>query len=54
MSSVSKPVASRDDLIKKYWQYRTVGSVMQMPETIDEVVKLVNDALAYSYDHLVD
>ena len=45
---------SREDFIKKYWQFRTVDAVMQMPETIDEVVKLINHALAYAHDHLAD
>ena len=45
---------SKEDLINRYWQYRTVGAVMKMPETIDEVIKLINHALSYAYDELTD
>jgi len=47
-----KPVVhreSKEDFIKRYWRTQSVETVMDMPETIDEVVKLVNDALEYVY-----
>jgi len=50
----AKPAMSREDFIQQYWRRKTVESVMKMPETIDEVVALLNNALAYAYDHLTD
>ena len=50
----SKITVSREDFIKKYWQNKSVDTVMKMPETIDEVVNLINNALSYAYTHLAD
>ena len=56
MASYSPPkcIISREDFIKDYWKSQSVGDVMKMPESIDEVVKLVNHALKFAYDHLKD
>jgi len=53
-SRPSKSAVSREEFVKQYWRRKTVDTVMEMPETIDEVVKLINNALSYAYDHLVD
>jgi len=50
----TKPAISCEEFVKKYWQHKTVGSVMTMPGTIDEVVNLVNNALTFAYDQLSD
>ena len=49
-----KPVCkiSLDDFVKKYWRSKSVDTVMNMPESIDEVVALVNSALKYAYTEL--
>jgi len=48
----TQPVGSKEtseEFVKRYWKHKSVDTVMTMPETIDEVVKLVNDALEYVY-----
>jgi len=45
---------SQEAFVKKYWNKKTVSSMMQMPATIDDVVKLINHALEYAYDELTD
>jgi len=50
----SQPTASREEFIKQYWRTQSVDAVMKMPESIDEVVKLINNALMYAHNHLSD
>jgi transposase-like protein len=48
----SRSTISREEFIEQYWQTRSVVTVMKMPSTIDEVVKLINNALTYAHDRL--
>ena len=48
----SEPKETLDEFTKRYWRNRSVETVMTMPETIDEVVALVNKALRYAYQDL--
>jgi len=52
--SSSKPTDSKEDFIKSYWKTQSVDTVMDKPETIDDVVGIVNDALTYAYRKLAD
>jgi len=52
----SKPAEyriSKKDFIESYWNRTTVSAVMKMPESIDEIVNLINDALDYAYYELL-
>ena len=48
----SEPEISRSEFIKQYWRNRSVESVMETPNTIDERVELINSVLKYAYDRL--
>ena len=49
-----KPNVSFDDFVNRYWQTKSVSDMMDVPKTIDETVKFVNDVLEYAYDRLTD
>jgi hypothetical protein len=45
---------SRKDFIKQYWGTLPASAIMDMPESTDDVIELIDNALTYAYNQLTD